>query len=147
MQFYYNNQTLVKIPDDWTETVKSAQKQLLESQGFKPVSNMTEDVKNDFPFAIRVPTFSLNEDGTSYTMLVKEQYLPVHLSQEKLLRQEAIASKLDELMEALTADDDLKDWWCNSMNYVRHSGVAKKAAAAFGLTEEQMEQIVKACRG
>ncbi|MGN0843668.1 MAG: hypothetical protein ACI4QT_00435 [Kiritimatiellia bacterium] len=126
--------------------MRTAQTALLTAQGFKPVSNMTDEVKNDIPFAIRKPVFRLSEDGESFTMNVQERCLSVRLSQEKLVAHEAIAGKLPTLMSALQADAELQAWWCNSMNYVRHSSVAQKAMEAFGLTQEEMERIALECK-
>lgn len=145
MKFYYNGKKLVKVPCEWTEEMQSAQIALLVSQGFKPVTNMTEEVTNDIPFALRKPVFTISDDGESYTMNVQERLLPVRLSQEKLVANESIAEKLPTLMGALQADDELRNWWCNSMNYVRHSSVAHKAMVAFGLTQDQIEKIALEC--
>ena len=146
MKFFYNGKKLAHVPEEWNETMQSAQIAMLQSQGFKPVSNMTEEVFNDIPFALRKPVFKLSEDKESYTMTVNERLLPVRLSQEKLVANEFIASKLETLMGALQADKELQEWWCNSMNYVRGSSVAQKAMVAFGLSQEEMEKIALECR-
>ena len=147
MKFFYNGKKLVHVPTEWNETMQSAQIAMLQSQGFKPVSNMTEEVFNDIPFALRKPIFKLSEDKESYTMTVNERILPVHLSQEKLVANEVISSKLETLMSALQADKELQEWWCSSMNYVRGSLVAQKAMSAFGMTQEEMEKIALDCIG
>ena len=85
MKFFYNGKKLAHVPEEWNETMQSAQIAMLKSQGFKPVSNMTEEVFNDIPFALRKPIFKLSEDKESYTMIVNERLLPVRLSQEKLV--------------------------------------------------------------
>ena len=146
MKFYYNGKKLVKVPGEWTDEMQSAQIALLVSQGFKPVSDMTEEVTNDIPFAFRKPVFTLSDDKESYTMTVNERPLPVRLSQEKLVANEFIASKLETLMGALQADTELQEWWCNSMNYIRGSSVAQKAMIAFGLSQDEMEKIASNCR-
>ena len=145
MKFYYNGRKLVKVPEDWSEEMRAAQIELLTAQDFRPVVNMEDEVANDIPFALRKPVFRLNEAGTAYTVTIRERYLPVHLSQEKLVAHEAIASKLPALMCALQADAELQAWWGNNMNYVRESAVAKKAMAAFGLSQEAMEKIALEC--
>ena len=145
MKFYYNGKKLVKVPGEWTEEMQNAQIALLVSQGFKPVTNMTEEVTNDIPFALRKPVFTISYDGESYTMNVQERLLPVRLSQEKLVANEVIAEKLPTLMGALQADEELRNWWCTSMEYLRYSPVAHKAMAAFGMTQEEMEKIALEC--
>jgi hypothetical protein len=145
MKFFYNGKKLAHVPEEWSEEMQAAQIAMLQSQGFKPVSNMTEEVFNDIPFALRKPVFKLSEDKESYTMTVNERLLPVRLSQEKLVANEFIASKLETLMGALQADKELQEWWCNSMNYVRGSSVAQKAMIAFGLSQEEMEKIALEC--
>lgn len=145
-EFYYNADSgnLVKIPGSWEKAVRAAQKELLLAQGYLPVPGYEPPV-TQLPFALVSESFSVQANGTVFCTRT-EKPLPIKLSQSKLLRNPIVHAKMDELMSALTADSDLSAWWASDMRYLRGSPVAAKAMAAFGLTREQMEQIVLSCR-
>lgn len=144
-EYYYNKTvaSLVRIPSDWPDAAKTAQRTLLTGKGYKPV-DMTGAKEDDLPF-VRYH-YDYKDDGDKYTVESVPINRYVALSQDKLVRNQHIQSRMEDLMAALSGDSVLSSWWANDMRYLRGSPVAEKAMAVFGLTQEQMEQIVLACR-
>ena len=144
-EYYYNKAlaSLVRIPFDWPDVAKTAQRTLLTGKGFKPV-DMTGAKEDDLPF-VRYH-YDYKDDGDKYTVESIPVNLYVALSQDKLVRNQHIQSRMEDLMAALSGDSELSFWWANDMRYLRGSPVAEKAMTVFGLTQEDLEQIVKECR-
>lgn len=145
-EYFYNASSgkVAKIPASWDEAVRAAQEELLLSQGYGPVRDY-EPPRSRMPFATVEEVFSANGDGT-YTQTLSETPLPVKLSQEKLLRHPAIQTRLDDLMGSLAGDAELSYWWTSDLRYLRGSPMAQRAMQVFGMTQDQIEQIVLACR-
>lgn len=145
-EYFYNktSKKIVSIPDEWSAELKQAQRQMLLSNTFKPVVGTIE--KTELPFDVVHMSFAESEDGESFLAIASHKYPKLRMSQEKLLAHPDIVPRIQNLMEVLQADSLLVDWWLNDMTYMRNSPVAMKAMEAFGLTQNQMEQIVLGCR-
>lgn len=138
-----SKQQVAVIPAAWDETVRAKQRELLIAQGYLPVDNYRVP-RSQMPFAFVSEHFEV-VDGT-VVQTICETPRKVRLSQDKLLRNQAIRARLDHLMGLLSGDSDLANWWANDMCYLRGSPVAKKAMSVFDLTQEQMEKIVLECK-
>lgn len=138
-----SKQQVAVIPAAWDETVRAKQRELLIAQGYLPVDNYRVP-RSQMPFAFVSEHFEV-VDGAVEQAIV-ETPRKVRLSQDKLLRHPAIRARLDHLMELLSGDADLANWWANDMCYLRGSPVAKKAMSVFDLSQEQMEKIVLECK-
>lgn len=132
------------VPAGWDETLRIRHQSLLAQQGYLPVLNYKEP-RTQMPFAYVTEKFEAVDGGARQTIV--ETPRKVRVSQEKLLRHPAIQARLGDLMEALVADAQLSYWWTSDLCYLRGSPMALRAMAVFGMTQEQMEQIVLACRG
>lgn len=141
---------ICEISDALPEDIKQLKLNLLESDGYLPVSE-SEPMPERSPFVRYVPTYveklNKSKDVVGYELSYVEQPIPMHLSQDKLLTNDFIKSQLDVMYGVLSNDPDLKDWWLNNMTYVRGSKVALKAMQLFGLTQPQIEEIALACKG
>lgn len=145
-----NRMTVREVSPDWPTELKTMQTTLLTQNGFLPVTEVGEEC---IPSRFGMPTKSWAEivDGetgivTGYSLTYGFRPNSIRLSQTKLLSVPAIASALQDLMEALQTDVELVEWWCNDMSYVRGSTIAAKAMSVFGLTQEQIETIALSCR-
>lgn len=134
---------LLTISGAWPDEARKAQETLLRANGFLFVANY-KPPKSQMPFARVTEKFTANDDGTA-TQEIVEEPRAIKLSQEKLLRHPDIAVHLQGLITAISTDTDLSDWWANDMRYLRGSTVAKKAMAAFDMSQDEMEKIVREC--
>ena len=144
---YYYHPTLnrlVTIPGTWPSNVREAQVALLCSQGYGEVINFVPP-RSQMPFAVVESSYVPNGDG-SFSQQLTSRSLPIRLSQDKLLRHPAIQSRLGDLMDSLAGDPDLASWWLSDTRYLRGSEMASRAMEVFGLSQQEMEQIVLACR-
>lgn len=137
-----SKQQVAVIPAVWDETVRAKQRELLIAQGYLQVDNYRVP-RSQMPFAFVSEHFEVVDGAVEQTIV--ETPRKVRLSQDKLLRHPAIRARLDHLMGLLSGDSDLANWWANDMCYLRGSPVAKKAMAAFDLSQDEMEKIVREC--
>lgn len=135
-------QKVAVIPAAWDETFRLKQREILMKQGYLPVDNYRVP-RSQMPFAFVSDHFEI-VDGT-VVQTICETPRKVRLSQDKLLRHPAVRSRIEHLMASLSSDEELIDWWANDMCYLRGSPVAKKAMAAFDLSQDEMEKIVREC--
>lgn len=132
------------ISPSWPESARTAQAALLTAHGYLRVIDY-QHLKTQMPFARVSESFRACGDDTA-EQIITETPRPIKLNRDKILRHPVIVRNLQVLMDSLTADQELATWWSTDMRYLRGSPVAKKAMAAFDLTQEQMEKIVLECK-
>ena len=153
MELYYKPNkrggARVTITDDMPDAVKTAQRAIAAQQGMLPVSNVAPRPQAT-PFGVYaeklLPVTDEYGGITGYSQSWVFAPVRVHLSQAKLISDEAIAPLLETLAPALSQDPELVAWWANDMTYVRGSAMAQKAMTAFGMTQEQLEAVALRCR-
>ena len=150
MTVYRNEKgaTLV-IPDGASSEIVAAQTAIAQAKGMKEVISSGERPTPSLfaRYAERiVPEYNDEGDLVRWRRTWKEIPVPVRLSQSKVLAHPVVSAKIKAMINALSSDARLVDWWTRSMNYVRGSEMAELAKKSLGLTQNEIEHIAEECR-
>lgn len=120
----------------------AAQAAIYESLGYTRVTEAEQPAPSDWivwSAAYRTEGGAVVESYWSAPRIIP-------LSRDKLISIVAARGWLERAISLFENNPAAKDWWANSMNYVEGSPMAVAFQEAFGLTLDQIHEIVSASR-
>ncbi len=144
-EYFYNasTATLGSIPANWPEWLRNEQRLMFQAEGFLPVPQYTKPTPTKF--CGYEPQFTLSNDGLSYQITWIEKPYYIKLSHAKLAMLQMGELSGVNLVALIKGNKDLRNWWLYDLRYLRGSPMALLAQQTFGLTQAQLEEIVKQC--
>lgn len=130
------------IPPVWPAELQSVQRELAVASGFRPLVAAPKPVSTPFSAAIRV--CATNEAGFIIRWI--DVPVAVPLDRQKLLGAVMATGAVTNAIAAFRSDPRLAEWWAGNLTYVRGSTNATLMAAALGLDQAAIEDLVLQCR-
>ena len=132
----------IDIPAVWPAELQSVQREFAVASGFRPLVAAPKPVPTPFSAAIRV--CATNEAG--FVIRWIDVPVAVPLDRQKLLGAVMATGAVTNAIAAFRSDPRLAEWWAGNLTYVRGSTNATLMAAALGLDQAAIEDLVLQCR-
>ncbi len=130
------------IPADWPAELQTAHREIARASGYLPLAVSNAPAATAFTEPVRVVT----TNAAGILVYYVEAPVAVPLDRNKLLDAATAVGEWSTAVSALSSDARLGDWWASNLTYVRGSTNAVLMAAALGLDQSALEQLVLACK-
>lgn len=141
---YYNGENIIEVDESWDESPREAYREIILNGGYLPVIDSEEPVHTIFAWYRQ--TFTKSDDESKYIESWEERPVKIRIDINKLLSSPILGESLPNFIEIVKSDPQLSKWLIEECTYLRNSPMAEYACNALGMTAEQMENLVAACR-